>query len=344
MAVTRTSLVAGLLLGWAMAATGQAQPVSPLLRQIGHGRGWFRYSISGGKLAIGPENLNNFPIVQNMRNGPQGQQVQEEQLSTGNDNGRPSLNYRRTSTDEELTIEIAPNRQVRFQRLPRGESKVVPVEFLQDAEAKATLRIGAGAEQRVLASPGIWQLIIAHPKECQQHLFPLLEMLRPGWKLAEAAAEAEKALLRLAETTAPPDHASRAAMVKQLGDDSFTKREAADRALRAGGRSVVEYLKQLDLDRLDAEQQFRVRRIIRSLSQRDEESAEQIASALLDDRFVWLVFLERPEVATRQLAARRLADLLGGPVAVDPAADPATQKEQREQLRTRIDAVRQAPR
>ena len=54
-------------------------------------------------------------------------------------------------------------------------------------------------------------------------------------------------------------------------------------------------------------------------------------------------FLDRPEKTTRTAAAKQLAALLGEPIDVDPAADPATQRKQREQLRTKIVGRRAAP-
>ncbi len=128
------------------------------------------------------------------------------------------------------------------------------------------------------------------------------------------------------KTPAPIAHV-RAALVEQLGDDQFTKREAADRALRAGAAPALNYLRQLDFDRLDAEQQFRVTRIIRKLTGHSEDdSADAVAASLLRNSEVWLALLSRPEKATRETAARQLTALLGKPIDVDPAAEPKTQE------------------
>jgi len=107
--------------------------------------------------------------------------------------------------------------------------------------------------------------------------------------------------------------------------------------MRAGGMAALGYLRQLNLDRLDAEQRFRVRRIIDALTEQSEEDApDKIAALLAADLEVWLRLLERPEAAVRQAAAGNLAALLGLPVDIDPAADPASQKAKREQLREKI--------
>jgi len=156
--------------------------------------------------------------------------------------------------------------------------------------------------------------------------------------LTLTSGDVEKNLLQAMDNGAIAKRARWATLVKQLGDDSFAKRKAADRALRASDRAVLCYLRQLDFDRLDAEQQFRVHRIVRFLTRPGEDdSAEEIAVSLAGDPVVWLALLARPEQATRQTAARQLALLLGEPVKVDPAAEPDTQKDQREQLRVKID-------
>ena len=119
-----------------------------------------------------------------------------------------------------------------------------------------------------------------------------------------------------------------------------------------GGRSQVcatgylgaNYLRRLDLCQLDDEQQVRIRRIVdvplrfdnARVQTGSDETADEIAMRLATDPAAWLILLERPDKATRRVAAKQLADLLGEPIGVDPAADPATQTKQREQLRAKI--------
>jgi hypothetical protein len=330
-AVVRTSVVAGALLGWA--AAGAAQDQQALLGHIVQGKqGWFRYNIAGGRVTLGG---TQFPILQLAM----GDDPRKETLKISNDNGQPSLAYERTSPEEQLQIEVvASSRRVCIRRTPRGKSSGPPVEFLQVANENISLSVGAGAGRQLFRAPGIWQLLLAQPQECRRHLLPLLEMLRPDWRLAAAAAQVERGLLHLANADTAAERARLAALVAQLGDDRFANRKAADHALRAGGTAAHAYLRQLDLKRLDTEQQFRVLKIIEALTPRGGDSPEQVAASLANDPTVWLTLLARPEPATRQAAARRLAALLEEPLPVDPAADPETQKDQREQLRARIEA------
>ena len=74
---------------------------------------------------------------------------------------------------------------------------------------------------------------------------------------------------------------------------------------------MVGSLEQLDDAQLDAEQQFRVRRIIASFRARIvADVPDQIAAKLFLDPLIWLALLDRPEKATRAAAAKQLAALL----------------------------------
>jgi hypothetical protein len=325
----RTLTVVAAILG--LAAAGAAQAQEPLLNRVVQSN-WLRCSIVGGRVAVDGTRLGS------MRSNTRGLQ-RNEVLNVRNENGQFTLSYERTTSQDQIQVEVAAaDDRVLIRRTPRASSPILPIEFSQVPNEKITLKLGSGAEQKVFRAPDMWQLLIAQPNLCKEHLLPLLEMLRPNWKLAETAAGVEEQLLREAGGNGASGRALWSTLVTQLGDENFAKREAADRALRTGTANTLAYLRQLDFGRLDAEQQFRIRRIIEAFAgQNGEDSAEQATASLAAEPTVWLALLERPEQATRQTAARQLATLLGEPIAVDPVADPVTQKEQREQLRTRIE-------
>ena len=109
----------------------------------------------------------------------------------------------------------------------------------------------------------------------------------------------EADLLKAAVAGKIPDRRHWADLVRQLGDNQFAKSEAADRMLRAVGPQVTGFLQQLDYGQLDAEQQFRVRRIIDSLhGSAAADTAEQVAERLVADSSVWLALLDGPEAST----------------------------------------------
>ena len=328
----RTIVAAAVLLGLAAVAAAQP-PAAPQLREFTQGNpGFMRFRLAEGRLVLTCRSPGGLRSQRNF--GSQ----QQETISLGTENGRPNLNYARTTATEQLSVNISASGDVRITRAPLGTGSVVSVDFHQAPNEKTTFVLGAGEHRQVFVATDFWRLAIAQPKECREHLIPLLDLLRPDWKLATAVGDVETKLLALAGDDATADHARWTELVKQLGDDHFAKREAADRALRTGGAAALGYLRQLDFNHLDAEQQFRVRHIIDALAGRSEDdSSDAIAASLARDPAVWLALLGRPEAATRQTAARQLAKLLGDPIDIDPAAEPDSQKAKRELLRARIE-------
>lgn len=324
----RTIAIAGVLCGLIAIGSARAQESATRLAQSN----WVRFGIVGGRVTFEGTRAGS---VRQSTNGLQ----QKEVLRIQNEGGQLSLSYERTTNTDQVTIEInAAGDRLLLRRTPRGNSSVVPVEFTQASDEKMSLTFGADAGQQVFRAQSLWHLLVVHPKECQQHLIPLLEMLRPKWRLAETAVAAEDKLVKETGSNLASDRTRWASLVEQLASENFAKREAADRALRMGDANAIAYLRQLDFARLDAEQQFRIRRILESLTgQNGDDSVEQIAASLATDPMVWLTLLSRSELATRQTAAQQLASLLGEPIQVDPAADPDTQTDEREQLRKRFE-------
>ena len=182
------------------------------------------------------------------------------------------------------------------------------------------------------------------PKICQSHVYPVLDLLRPQWQIGRKAAQIEAALVKHAADDRPKDRQQWAELVKDLGGDQPAKRDAAERRLRAGGAAALAYLQQLDPADLNAEQQVRIRRVLRAHPRKKVESQpkgddtpEQAARLLAGDPSIWLALLSRPDAAARHAAAKRLETLLGRPIEVDPAAEPASQKAARDALRARIE-------
>jgi hypothetical protein len=265
----------------------------------------------------------------------------KEKLTFRGNGGSGSLSYERTTPQEQFSLEAGSEGRLSFSRRTTPDAKAeaapVTVRFEQAPGEPLSLAIGTEGKQTVYRGATVWHLLLAQPEECGKYLIPTLEELRPQWQLSQAATTLEGELLKVAAAK-QLDRRQWAALVQQLGDNHFAKREAADRQLRAVGPRLLGYLQQFDLDQLDAEQQFRVRRIMRSLAQQSaEDTPAQVASWLVEDPAIWLALLTRPDASTRRVAAQRLATILGEQIPVDPAAEPATQKAPLEQLRAKIE-------
>ncbi|NQT38769.1 MAG: hypothetical protein HQ581_14840 [Planctomycetes bacterium] len=298
--------------------------------------GWLRTSIVSGRISVvgtrsGTTSSSSSGTDRTERLKIQGARTSGSAFSV------PTVEYEFSDARRQIFIDISQINRVRFRQSAKNNSDVVPLEFVQAPGKPLSLTVGTAPGQITLEAAGIWHLVLSHPKPCEEHLVPLLAMLRPGWDFLKAVAEVEEELLRIASSERVPDRRRWAALVEQLADQRFYRRETADRQLRESGRAVVVYLVQLDTKRLDAEQRFRVRRIILDLSSDEEDdSPHLVASWLAGDLKIWFALLSRDDDVTRRLAARQLTALLERPLAFDPDAEEATRRTQLEKLRAEL--------
>jgi hypothetical protein len=294
---------------------------------------WVQFNIVGGRVNL--QGAQVGPI----QTGPPVSTNRKDQLNIRTENGETSMTYEWLNAKDQFTIDACGSVRVCVRRVPKNDPQGTTVEFAQKPQGKSVLTLETEGKQQVLAGDSLWHLFILYPDQARRYLAPLMQTLQPSWKLAETADAIEKELLRNADNTLVLDRSNWSRWVAQLGDENFARRQAADRALRAANPALLVYLQQLDFERLDAEQQFRIRRIIETLSVKiSSDTPEQVASWMTGDPEIWLAFLSRPDVATRRIAAKQLAAMLEGPIPVDPAADPASQKAQFDQLRAQLEA------
>ncbi|MCE5266631.1 MAG: hypothetical protein LLG00_01925 [Planctomycetaceae bacterium] len=329
----RLIVAATLILCFANVADAQHTLLSGMLtagRLSPNGR-WLWFSIVNGRVVL---RWTQLATVSQTTQGL----AKQESFRFAAENNQPRLHYERSTHKDTLKVDVVgAGDDLHISRTPQ-KSKEPALDFRQVPGQPVVLTVGVGKDQKIVRAADLWALLIETPPEFAKELLPLLDMLRPGVKLADAVSEVETSLLEIRTGHAVADQSAWAALVRQLGDDSFSRREAADRELRSRDPATVAYLRRLDLSKLDAEQRFRIRRILEAATaQSDDDSPEQAAASLAGVPAVWLALLARPDIATRKAAARQLASLLGGPIEVDPVADPATQKQQREHLRQRIE-------
>jgi hypothetical protein len=284
---------------------------------------WMQFNIISGRIQVS----SSQPIT--VSNG-------SERLSIRPDGNQSSVDYEASQAEEVFHFDVKEGNRVHVRREIRGKTPLI-VDFLQTPAQSVTLTLVVDGKTTAYRADGLWQLLLIEPEVCRQHLAPMLDLLRPDWQLADRAAQIEDELLQSAATGQLPDRQRWDALVRQLADDRFARREAADRELRAAGPAVMPYLERLDFAHLDAEQQSRVRRILAELTEDiDDDTVSQVAVGLATEPAVWLGMLARPQERTRRLAADQLARLLGAPVDFDPAAAPAVRQSQIARLRARI--------
>ncbi len=304
------------------------------------------FSLVGGRIVC---NNNNGAWMfgtqkQVATDGPVHEQVN---LNGNGVSGSLAYTYRRNSipadekNDPKVEFGVEIGSDGRF--VLRYSDKDHPTRFFnltQIPGQPVALSLPPSDKPRVLRAPTVWHLLIIHAEDCRQQFLPMLESIRPGWRVGLTVQAVEDELVKMAAVSRRPDRKQWEVWINQLGDPLFMNRERADQNLRDVGPAILGYLTRLNMGQLDAEQKSRLHRIIRFLStQAGEDTPEHVASMLIEDPLVWLALLSRPEGSTRQAAVQQLAVLLNAPIAVDPKAEPDSQAKARAELRTRIEKI-----
>lgn len=326
-----------LIVAWIAGLTGQlaAQQrqlplVTPKLSEAVR-KGWLRGQIVSGRITFTGSRLGNM-------NDQADDNGRSERLSIRVAGASPSISYQMSGPDDELSIEIIEGDQLHISRGPKGDSGLTAVDFRQpSAPDPPQLTVGSEQDRREYRASSLWHLLIAEPKICRQHLLPLLIPFGEQWDLTMLADQIEANLIRVATNNQLPDRGRWIALLEQLGDPRFSRRQAADRELRALGRVSLTFLRDLDQQQLDAEQRYRIRRIVTTLSGNTRrEDPMLIADWLSGDPAVWLSLLQRNDEDTRRQAAQWLEALLGRSIQFDPAADAETRAAQIQRLRAGV--------
>jgi hypothetical protein len=249
----------------------------------------------------------------------------------------PSIDYEQLTPQWQLVIQARNQTSFRISRVLQGATTAVPFEFRQEETGDITFTWGAGDQQREGRFSTMWHLLLIEPEAAKTHLLPLLEFFRPGWNLAAAMDRITETLFANTEDQRLAPRQRWAQLVSQLADARYSRREAADRQLRAEGKAVLSFLDGLESEALDFEQRHRIQRIRRWLTRGDDHDApESIAAWLGSDPQVWLALLNHSELERRRMAAGQLSRLLGETIIFDAAAEPSVRMQQIEALHPKL--------
>ncbi len=259
-------------------------------------------------------------------------QGRSEKLSIETSGSQVRVQYDFTTPQRELHVRADSAGELSVRRV----RKQVPTEAVLTLEQRpeqpiAIAFIEAGVT-RTFQAMSLWKLLLVEPT-LQTELVPVLEMLRPNWRLAASVTELEEILLRQARTGRGADRVTMNRLVDQLASEQFADREAASRQLLKAGSPIVGFLQGRLRSQLDAEQRFRIRALIEELSVEEEDSPERVAKLLIGDEDLWIDLLRSPDEAKRKTAHEHLQQLVG-PVAFEPAANQAKRDEQVEKFKT----------
>jgi hypothetical protein len=269
-------------------------------------------------------------------------QVQES-LAVDLSSAWPRLEYQALSQEFAIHASVSAGEQVSIRREPATGTPGPRVIFKQVPDGGVELEWQDGDERAVCRGPTLWHILLTKPQFCRRELAPLLKLVHPDWDLATEADAVEQAVLNAARQTRNDRSARWNELLDELASDAFSRRRAADRALRAAGLAVVPFLRGLDDARLEPEQRMRVRRIVASLTRfDDEDTPDRVALWLVGDPAIWLALAARDDEHLRRTAAAELEEILGRPINFDPTADADKRGEQLARLTNEIASLQPA--
>jgi hypothetical protein len=282
---------------------------------------WLRLQISGGRIALTSTRCGQAQVTVE----PTAANPIRQTLSVDSQPGVFVASYEASDERFTITLIVDERQQVTIRQRPTAAG-VVEVRYFQPVTGPVQLAVGTD-QARTYTAASLWHLLLTEPAASEQ-LLPVLDRIRPSWRLSEQLAAIRQAVAASAGTLVCAERRQWQAWVTQLADPSYARRCEADQALRGAGQCVVAHLRRLDPATLDLEQRRRIRGILTSMADASPDSPERVAGWLADDKRVWLALLGRGNSGEQQAAARHLSKICGKPVAIDPAASDDQREQQ----------------
>lgn len=292
---------------------------------------WARFEIVSGRVTLTDTRLGQKSTLAS--NNPE-KGIRESLSFSAKSPESASLHYEYASASQRMFVDVERSKQVTISLLSRVDNDFAAVRYRQPARGDVTLVIDDDVETREIVAPSFWHLMLAEREMCCRHLVPVLESVRPNWRLEPRARQLEDALFDVARSGKLPDAGRLRQLVRQLRHPKFERRQAADRQLREMGQSVLAFLERLDEKALDVEQRTRVRNIKQALTVTDGDTPVRVASWLADNSHIWLTLLDRADAKKRSTAAKHLEMICGQSLPFDPLASDMDRRRQIDQLRS----------
>ncbi len=308
----RNAHVVALLISFSLATAVRGQE-SPTTKTLITKQKWIRFVMVQGRiLAIVPRGQNGA------MSSSEDASIRET-LGVHGQGDSTLVRYQRQCAKQEIQIHFFGQSDLELERRPLAP-EIQPLRLKQPARGPVILDVGPADAVRRYEAPTLWHLFVTQPEVCRHELIPVLQILRPDWRLKERSHQIESLLLTEPSGDAPLGWEQ---LVAQLGDARFPVRQAAERELRSGGQNVLPFLENLDTSRLNAEQRSRVRAIRDSLGDQSEDTASRVAAWMVNDVRLWQAWSEHGAVAQRSQASLQLARLARTPESAPRVADRA---------------------
>jgi hypothetical protein len=308
-----------------------AKPASPphTERNLIARTGWLRLEIVGGRIAVLGHRCGQSRVVQ----VGEPAQLPYEQLSVQLHTESLVVHYEDLRHERQIYLDLDDQQRLTVTRT--ASSPTSDVKLVQPFRGPLTLTVGRDAP-RTFTAPTLWHLALQHPELCEESVFPLLETLRPHWRLKEQAVAIQKELLTHAGEDVVTERAQWRQWVAKLDSDDFEERQEAAQQLRSAGQGVVAWLRRLDQRQLSSEQAARVQDICQGLAHLSTDTPPRVAAWLLDDRQAWLALLRHEDPTVRTAAATHLTLLFGQPIPFNPYGGQSEREQQLTQLQLKF--------
>jgi hypothetical protein len=290
---------------------------------------WLRLEVIGGRVQVTSSRCGQHRLATEAAPGSQVRQSLALEVQPGS----IDVQYQRLDEQSELVLTVDEREKLTVLRRPVEGASLSEIRYQQPAGGDVTLAVG-GKRPGKYSAPSLWHLLVTEA-EARDRLLPVLAQLRPNWRLDEQLSTLETALLSRAGEDTLPVRRQWQTWIDQLGSDSFSQRQGADRELRAAGQPVLGYLRQLDDMQLAPEQRRRIAGILTSPAP-GLDSPERAADWLVADKRVWLSLMSRGQLDQRIAAAEHLTRLCGRTVAFDPSGSEDQRQAQLAELRAKL--------
>lgn len=240
-----------------------------------------------------------------------------ESVTVTAERGIPSLHYVYQAADHHLTLSVQQAYFVRIESwLPQTDERSV---LEQPARGQIRWKVSRGEIQDQHEGATLLHTRMSDQASFDLHHGILLKRLLRGRSMAGLHQEVQEAVFdKLGHNSRVPTREDIETCIEDLRANQRATRTAAQRQLLAWGTPVIATLQSLDPDQLDAEQQQRIRCILKQLRPRTDDTPATLAKLFMNDQAYWQALAQTLPPNQIQLANQHLLQFGGSQLVIEP--------------------------
>ncbi len=254
------------------------------------------------------------------RKGSQNRDEHEvyESITVTAKRGIPSMHYVCQTPEHHLTLSVQKAESLRIESwFPKSSERSV---LDQPASGMIKWTHSRGDLEDQYTGATLLHVRHSEPENFDLHFGFLIERLLRGQSLKSLSDSAEGIMIEELVGANSPGRDSILACVDQLRSKRRSARIAAERQLLVWGTPIVPTIQRIPPDDLDAEQQDRLRRILRRLRPGVDDTPATLAKLLVNDHSYWTQIANRLSGEQLRLANDHLEQFGADPILV--SAEP----------------------